>query len=86
MNIETMIQLAIVLIICQILFSNWQPPIKAQYQLILLGLIGIGLAYFLNLSLIWGFCCAGLVFYKGELVEEFKLVVECYRAIGNKEK
>lgn len=82
-NIELtvgLLQLGLILIILGLLLNNWKPPIKDQYVFIILGLAGIGLGYLLGCGIYWGFIGAGLVFYKGKLVEEFKLVKD---SLGN---
>lgn len=72
----SIIQLGLTLIIIGLLLNNWEPPIKDQYTFIILAIAGMGLGYVLNCGVHWGFIGAGLVFYKGKLVEEFKLVKE----------
>lgn len=74
------LQLGIILIILGLLLNNWKPPIKDQYVFIILGIAGIFLGHVLGCGIYWGFIGAGLVFYKGKLVEEFKLVKE---SLGN---
>lgn len=71
-----LLQLGLILIILGLLLNNWKPPIKDQYTFIILGIAGIGLGYLLGCGVYWGFIGSGLVFYKGKLVEEFKLVKE----------
>lgn len=71
-----LLQLGLILIILGLLLNNWKPPIKPQYVFIILGTAGIFLGYILGCGVYWGFIGAGLVFYKGMLVEEFKLVKE----------
>ena len=72
----SIIQLGLTLIIIGLLLNNWEPQIKDQYTFIILAIAGMGLGYVLNCGVHWGFIGAGLVFYKGKLVEEFKLVKE----------
>lgn len=82
-NIELtvgLLQLGLILIILGLLLNNWKPPIKDQYVFIILGVAGIGLGHLLGCGMYWGFIGAGLVFYKGKLVEEFKLVKD---SLGN---
>lgn len=69
-------QLGAILTILGLLLNNWKPPIKEQYVFIMLGVAGMILGYVLKCGIAWGFIWAGLVFYKGKLVEEFKLVKE----------
>lgn len=76
----SILQLGLILIILGLLLNNWKPPIKDQYVFIMLGLAGIGLGHILGCGIYWGFIGAGLVFYKGKLVEEFRLVKE---SLGN---
>lgn len=68
------IQLGLILIILGLLLNNWKPPIKDQYTFIILALAGIGLGHLLGCGVYWGFIGAGLVFYKGKLIAELKLV------------
>lgn len=82
----SLIQLGLILIILGLLLTNWEPPIKDQYTFIILALAGMGLGYVLNCGVHWGFIGAGLVFYKGKLVEEFKLVKESLIDLKNEEK
>lgn len=71
-----LLQLGLILIILGLLLTNWKPPIKDQYVFILLAIAGVFLGYILGCGAYWGFIGAGLVFYKGKLVEEFRLVKE----------
>lgn len=75
--------LTLILIILGMLFKNWQPPIKHQYIVIMLLVLGSTLGFFLVGSWKMGFCIAGLVFYKDELVEEGKLVAKSYKGLKN---
>lgn len=82
----SLIQLGLILIILGLLLTNWEPPIKDQYTFIILAFAGMGLGYILNCGIHWGFIGAGLVFYKGKLVEEFKLVRESLLDLKDNEK
>ena len=87
MNMELtfeLIQLGLVLMICGLLLTNWEPPIKAQYRFMILAVIGIILGTFLGCGGIYGFIGAGLVFYKDKLVEEMRLVRESFVDINRK--
>lgn len=75
------ITVSLVLIVVGLLLSHWQPPIRKQYQFIILAIVGIVLGYFTALGVLWGFIISGLVFYKGELVEEFRSVKEGFKEI-----
>ena len=70
------ITVSLVLIVVGLMLSKWQPPIKRQYQFIILAIVGIVLGYKTVLGGFWGFIISGLVFYKGEVVEEFRLIKE----------
>lgn len=72
----SVIQLGLILIIIGLLLNNWEPPIKDQYTFMILAIVGMILGYVLKCGIHWGFIGAGLVFYKGKLVEEFRLVKE----------
>jgi hypothetical protein len=82
----SIIQLGLTLIIIGLLLNNWEPPIKDQYTFIILAIVGMGLGYVLNCGIHWGFIGAGLVFYKGKLVEEFRLVKDSLIDLKNEEK
>ena len=79
-----LIQLGLVLMICGLLLTNWEPPIKAQYRFMILAVLGIILGTFLGCGGIYGFIGAGLVFYKDKLVEEMRLVRESFVDINRK--
>ena len=68
------ITISLVLIVVGLMLSKWQPPIQKQYQFITLAIVGIVLGYYTVLGVFWGFIISGLVFYKGEVVEEFRLI------------
>lgn len=70
------ITVSLVLIVLGLLLQHWQPPIKRQYQFIILAIVGVGIGYLTALGVAWGFIISGLVFYKSEVVEEFKLFKE----------
>lgn len=82
----SVVQLGLILIILGLLLNNWEPPIKDQYTFIILAIAGMALGYILNCGIHWGFIGAGLVFYKGKLVEEFKLVKESLIDLKGQEK
>ena len=87
MNIQLtleLLQLGFVLMICGLLLSSWEPPIKAQYRFMILAVIGIILGICLGCGGIYGFIGAGLIFYKDKLVEEMKLVKESFIDISRK--
>ena len=87
MNIQLtleLLQLGLVLMICGLLLTNWEPPIKAQYRFMILAVIGIILGICLGCGGIYGFIGAGLIFYKDKLVEEMKLVKESFIDISRK--
>ena len=76
------IQLGLILIIIGLLLTNWESPIKDQYVFIILAIVGMLLEYVLKCGIHWGFIGAGLVFYKGKLVEEFRLIKESSHKIN----
>lgn len=82
----SLIQLGLILIIIGLLLTNWEPPIKDQYTFIMLAIAGMVLGYLLECGVHWGFIGAGLVFYKGKLVEEFRLVKESLIDLKKEEK
>ncbi len=87
MNVELtleLIQLGVVLMICGLLLTNWEPPIKAQYKFMILAVIGVALGVWLGCGCIYGFIGAGLIFYKDKLVEEVRLVRESFIDINRK--
>ena len=88
MNVQQLtlelIQLGLVLMICGLLLSSWEPPIKAQYRFMILAVIGVALGILLGCGFIYGFIGAGLVFYKDELVKEMRLVRESFIDINKK--
>ena len=79
-----LLQLGFVLMICGLLLSSWEPPIKAQYRFMILAMIGVILGFCLGCGGIYGFIGAGLVFYKDKLVEEMRLVRESFVDINRK--
>ena len=79
-----LIQLGLVLMICGLLLTNWEPPIKAQYRFMVLAVIGVILGFCLGCGGIYGFIGAGLIFYKDKLVEEMRLVRESFVDINRK--
>lgn len=79
-----LIQLGFVLMICGLLLSSWEPPIKAQYRFMILAVIGVILGFCLGCGGIYGFIGAGLIFYKDKLVEEMRLVRESFVDINKK--
>lgn len=79
-----LIQLGLVLMICGLLLTNWEPPIKAQYRFMILAIVGVALGILLGCGYIYGFIGAGLIFYKDKLVEEVRLVKESFIDINRK--
>ena len=79
-----LIQLGSVLMICGLLLSSWEPPIKSQNKFLILAVIGVALGILLGCGFIYGFIGAGLVFYKDKLVEEMRLVRESFTNINRK--
>ena len=87
MNVELtleLLQLGLVLMICGLLLSSWEPPIKSQYKFLILAVIGVALGILLGCGGIYGFIGAGLIFYKDKLVEEVRLVRESFIDINRK--
>lgn len=87
MNVELtleLLQLGLVLMICGLLLTNWEPPIKAQYRFMILAIVGVILGIWLGCGSIYGFIGAGLIFYKDKLVEEVRLVKESFIDINRK--
>lgn len=87
MNVELtleLLQLGLVLMICGLLLTNWEPPIKAQYRFMILAVVGVILGIWLGCGSIYGFIGAGLIFYKDKLVEEVRLVKESFIDINRK--
>lgn len=87
MNVELtleLLQLGLVLMICGLLLTNWEPPIKAQYRFMILAVVGVILGIWLGCGSVYGFIGAGLIFYKDKLVEEVRLVKESFIDINRK--
>ena len=87
MNVELsleLLQLGLVLMICGLLLTNWEPPIKAQYRFMILAIVGVILGIWLGCGSVYGFIGAGLIFYKDKLVEEVRLVKESFIDINRK--
>ena len=87
MNVELtleLLQLGLVLMICGLLLSSWEPPIKSQYKFLILAVIGVALGSLLECVYIYGFIGAGLIFYNDKLVEEVRLVRESFIDINRK--
>lgn len=87
MNVELtleLLQLGLVLMICGLLLSSWEPPVKSQYKFLILAVIGVALGICLGCGYIYGFIGAGLVFYKDKLVEEIRLIRESFIDINRK--
>ena len=87
MNVELtleLLQLGLVLMICGLLLTNWEPPIKAQYRFMILAIVGVILGIWLGCRSVYGFIGAGLIFYKDKLVEEVRLVKESFIDINRK--
>lgn len=88
MNVQQLtlelIQLGLVLMICGLLLSSWEPPIKPQYKFLILAVIGVALGILLGCGFIYGFIGAGLIFFKDKLVEEVRLVRESFTNINRK--
>ena len=79
-----LLQLGLVLMICGLLLTNWEPPIKAQYRFMILAIVGVILGIWLGCGSVYGFIGAGLIFYKDKLVEEVRLVRESFIDINRK--
>ena len=79
-----LIQLGLVLMICGLLLSSWEPPIKPQYKFLILAVIGVALGILLGCGFVYGFIGAGLIFFKDKLVEEVRLVRESFTNINRK--
>ena len=87
MNLElsNYVVLTGILIVAGLFLKKWEPPIKKQYVALALLVMGLALSQLMVNYAAYGFLIAGLVFYKGELVEEVKLVKESVIAV-KKEK
>ncbi|WP_317327013.1 hypothetical protein [Turicibacter sanguinis] len=72
-----------ILIVIGLFLNKWEPPIKKQYVALMLLVTGLVLGYFMVTNAAYGFLIAGLVFYKGELVSEIKLVKESALDVEN---
>ena len=70
-----------VLIVVSLFLKNWKPPIKRQYIAMILLPLGIILGGFMVQNPAYGFLISGLVFYKDELVQEIKKVVQSFNSI-----
>jgi hypothetical protein len=77
--------LALILIVVGLMLEKWEPPLKNQYQFCFIGLLGVILGHYLpNVDGFWGFILAGIVFYKGEVIREFREVKEGLEEIREK--
>lgn len=70
-----------VLIVVSLFLKNWKPPIKRQYIAMILLPLGIILGGVMVQNPAYGFLISGLVFYKDELVQEIKKVVQSFNSI-----
>ena len=70
-----------VLIVISLFLRNWQPPMKRQYIAMILLTAGLVFGYFMVHNPAYGFLISGLVFYKDELVQEIKKVMESFISI-----
>lgn len=70
-----------VLIVVSLFLKNWQPPMKRQYIAMILLTLGVVFGYLMVNNPAYGFLISGLVFYKDELVQEVKKVVESFSSI-----
>ena len=71
------ILLGLVLTVVGLFLKRWEPPIKEQYVVMILTVVGSLLGYLMLggfYGVLWGICYSGLVFYKDILVEEAKEV------------
>jgi amino acid transporter len=68
------ILLAIVLVVIGLWLKSYDPPIKKQYQFLLLAIIGVILGLLMISNCYIGFAISGLVYYKEELVDELKTI------------
>lgn len=70
-----------VLIVVSLFLKNWQPPMKRQYIAMILLTLGVIFGHLLVNNPAYGFLISGLVFYKDELVQEIKKVMESFTSI-----
>lgn len=70
-----------ILIVVSLFLKNWQPPIKRQYIAMILLTLGVVLGHLMVHNPAYGFLISGLVFYKDELVQEVKKVMESFKSI-----
>lgn len=68
--------ITIVLVILGLWLKRFNPPVKEQYQLVIIVLVGGILSHYMINSIIFGICISGLVFYKEILIEELKMIRE----------
>lgn len=70
-----------ILLIVGIYLKRFLPPIKEQFQALIVVILGCLLGHYMIDSIAFGFVIAGLVFYKDILVEEGKLFLECIKEL-----
>lgn len=73
--------LTLMLIIIGMTLKTWEPPMKKQYIVVTLLVVGMWLGNKQVNNAYLGFCVAGLVFFKDKLVEEANLVANAYRGL-----
>lgn len=73
--------LTLILIIIGMVLKTWEPPMKKQYIVVTLLVVGMWLGHKEVNNAYLGFCVAGLVFFKDKLVEEANLVANAYRGL-----
>ena len=81
--------LGLVLIVVGLFLKRWEPPIKEQYVVILLAIVGSVLGFFMLggfYGILWGICYSGLVYYKDVLVEEAKEVKDSFTDLKDSTK
>lgn len=77
LNINHLIIITL-LVILSLFLKRFIPPIKEQYQVIVLVIIGGILGYYLINNTLIGVCISGLVFYKDTLVKELLLIKDSF--------
>lgn len=73
--------LTLALVILGLWLEKYDPPIKRQWIVTILLIMGSITAYFYIDNSIYGFLIAGLVYYKQDLVAEVKEVLQSYKDI-----
>lgn len=77
--------LVVILIILGLWLKRFIPPIKEQYQSIIIFIVGGLLGHLLIDNALFGICISGLVFYKDVLVNECLEIIECAKILKDKE-